>query len=987
MAKKKKKVTVYKMPKAQEGMQMAEQAPQQQGGGQDQMQQIAMQVQQMLEQGADPGQVIAQLLQGGVPPEVIAQIFVGLGMPQEQVAPMIEQVMQQMQGAQQQAPPQGQPMMQGGGEAEQQAMMQEYIIVFAAMNQADPQEIMQAIESGQLDFAQIQKVVESPEGQEAAMQLQQMAQAQQGAGPQQQVMKGGGMVPMGYHTMPDGSIMADSDHKDDGGMVTEVMMGAINPTKKDFLKLKKKMLKEYKGGGTTPKGFDSSNTEAYVQNLQGAIANHVSKNLRVGIINQQFDNVIKQFDALPKAQEGQDTQISDARGNTRMVTADEAQSWYSALEGNPDISFTDLGFASDSPTKAKDSPAYDSSDGTQGYDNIRSATPGVIDPDTGRPMSWEQLDAIGGWKGFTDKYGDPKYYSASNQGAKHYYEGHGPGQRSLGGRYFDQRFDKTPLADMFSAFTKQGTGRYNIEGHGELAGAGVGQIGDKMAEISADPSKYNFRVSHGYLNRRGKMKKRPGLFGRPEAVQFDYVGQQGTPTVDGEAEDVTDLTYDPNQDAMVNAAGLSPYAGTRAYSDDYSLNEAPEGSMLYTDPITGEQTVVSPEEAARLTAEGGQSWQDFQVDPRWSMTPENSTEVTANGNQATAGEDSYRQMLEQSIADGTATRKERKAYKDVYGKEAAKQQKLAQDPYYGKTAEEIRQLESDPKKAEKLIKKYDAKEVSVGYGDNTYGAEVDATYDTALSNLTSRGISNPTQEQINAELDNVEMVRGMSGVPQGEMQPENWMQDYAYGGSVSQPGRPIWDFKQMRFVNGPKSSLLFAKTGEYVNLPDKEEMEGYSVDPTGSARIVEEQERTRDWKKFGQGAFDALGWLTDKAEAVQQTAPTWETTANRQAMIAPTDIQSGAMGFVNQWGDPRFGKTGQVGAGVRAGTGSDADVYGQFSQQVLQGDLYPGQTRWGTFQNGGLVRAQLGLEIGQELELNENDIKELQKYGYHITRM
>jgi ribosomal protein S16 len=253
MAKKKKKVTVYKMPKAQEGMQMAEQAPQQQGGGQDQMQQIAMQVQQMLEQGADPGQVIAQLLQGGVPPEVIAQIFVGLGMPQEQVAPMIEQVMQQMQGAQQQAPPQGQPMMQGGGEAEQQAMMQEYIIVFAAMNQADPQEIMQAIESGQLDFAQIQKVVESPEGQEAAMQLQQMAQAQQGAGPQQQVMKGGGMVPMGYHTMPDGSIMADSDHKDDGGMVTEVMMGAINPTKKDFLKLKKKMLKEYKGGGTTPK--------------------------------------------------------------------------------------------------------------------------------------------------------------------------------------------------------------------------------------------------------------------------------------------------------------------------------------------------------------------------------------------------------------------------------------------------------------------------------------------------------------------------------------------------------------------------------------------------------------------------------------------------------------------------------------------------------------------------------------------------------------
>jgi hypothetical protein len=43
-------------------------------------------------------------------------------MPQEQVMPMIEQVMQQMQGAQQQGPPQengeteGQPMMEYGDE-------------------------------------------------------------------------------------------------------------------------------------------------------------------------------------------------------------------------------------------------------------------------------------------------------------------------------------------------------------------------------------------------------------------------------------------------------------------------------------------------------------------------------------------------------------------------------------------------------------------------------------------------------------------------------------------------------------------------------------------------------------------------------------------------------------------------------------------------------------------------------------------------------
>ena len=76
---------------------MAQQAPPQGGGGGGQMEQIAAQVQQALQQGAQPEEVAAALLEKGIPPQAIAQIFVSIGMPQEEVMAMISQVTQQMQ--------------------------------------------------------------------------------------------------------------------------------------------------------------------------------------------------------------------------------------------------------------------------------------------------------------------------------------------------------------------------------------------------------------------------------------------------------------------------------------------------------------------------------------------------------------------------------------------------------------------------------------------------------------------------------------------------------------------------------------------------------------------------------------------------------------------------------------------------------------------------------------------------------------------------
>jgi len=77
-------------------------------GGQQDPQQLIQAIQQELQQGAKPEQVIAELLQQQIDPQMIVQIFVQLGMPQEQVTQVIQAVAQQMQQGQEQQNPQEQ---------------------------------------------------------------------------------------------------------------------------------------------------------------------------------------------------------------------------------------------------------------------------------------------------------------------------------------------------------------------------------------------------------------------------------------------------------------------------------------------------------------------------------------------------------------------------------------------------------------------------------------------------------------------------------------------------------------------------------------------------------------------------------------------------------------------------------------------------------------------------------------------------------------
>jgi hypothetical protein len=117
-----------RLRRAQEGMQqpspeemaMMEQQGQEQPqeGGQDQMMEIIQEVQNALQNGAQPEQVVMSLLQNGLPPEAVVQVFTQLGVSQQEAAGLVQSAMSQGQGGQEQPAPeqmmQAPPMAQYG---------------------------------------------------------------------------------------------------------------------------------------------------------------------------------------------------------------------------------------------------------------------------------------------------------------------------------------------------------------------------------------------------------------------------------------------------------------------------------------------------------------------------------------------------------------------------------------------------------------------------------------------------------------------------------------------------------------------------------------------------------------------------------------------------------------------------------------------------------------------------------------------------------
>ena len=97
--------------------------------GQEQPQgddQLMQGIQQALQQGAAPEELIAELIQQQVDPQMIVQIFVQLGMPEQQVVQVVQAVMEQMGVGQEQEVPQEEMQMQEQGMEEPMQESMEY---------------------------------------------------------------------------------------------------------------------------------------------------------------------------------------------------------------------------------------------------------------------------------------------------------------------------------------------------------------------------------------------------------------------------------------------------------------------------------------------------------------------------------------------------------------------------------------------------------------------------------------------------------------------------------------------------------------------------------------------------------------------------------------------------------------------------------------------------------------------------------------------
>lgn len=264
------------------------------------MEELIAQIKQALEQGADPQQLIGQLLQQ-YSPEQVMEIFQTMGAPAEQVQGMIQQAMQQGQGQQP----------QGGG---QQDQVQQIVMMYAEMSGQDPQAIVQQLQQA------------SPEEQQQAIQQMAMAVQQAQQGQQAPQAKKGTEMPdnAGWNALPENAKEAIIEN-----MTKKMFNGGV--TKKDFKAIAKEMVKEYKAGGeTSADTFDSSSLESFNANLKGAVKNWVNVNSEIGGIKKNaklmmdtFADLVEAEKNLDQAKEGKELPKADNGEQTGAVTTED----------------------------------------------------------------------------------------------------------------------------------------------------------------------------------------------------------------------------------------------------------------------------------------------------------------------------------------------------------------------------------------------------------------------------------------------------------------------------------------------------------------------------------------------------------------------------------------------------------------------------------------------------------------------------------------
>ena len=283
-------------------LQKAQEGQETQGGGQDQMQQMVAQVQQMLQQ-ASPEEVIAQLLQQIGDPNAVVQIMAAATQQApEQIAPAVQQVAEQMQqGGGGQGQPQGAPEGEG---APQEQMMPEggqvkpFFRRYGDKEWTDPANHPTDTNDGFLVghrgrkeargvARMVNRRIRNDEVSDDGLKYGEFSRVR---GKDFRIDE---EVPSfaggGEHKMPDGSMMMGDTHD-------------------DYQKMHKKHLAQLRNGGTTKEeDLDMSSIEGYSASLKSALMKHLYSGYAVNQSKENFKSLEEKElggVVLPEARDG-----------------------------------------------------------------------------------------------------------------------------------------------------------------------------------------------------------------------------------------------------------------------------------------------------------------------------------------------------------------------------------------------------------------------------------------------------------------------------------------------------------------------------------------------------------------------------------------------------------------------------------------------------------------------------------------------------------
>ena len=928
------------------------QAEQPQGGG-DPMQQVMQMAQQMAQEGAEPAQIIQALMQQGVPPEAVAQILVQLGVPEDQVQQIMQQVMQQAQG--QGGPPQegapqgqpqegGQPMMAKGGETHR---MPDGTIMpgkshgvkrMANGGQSVSQE--EQIQQLIMMYVQIQEGTSDEEKKQIAQQI--MSQLQEANTEEKSKILD--EMSNAVSDFQGGANSQPSGMPSQG----EQMMAMLGGSIKDFNKIRKERLKEYKAGGVTdPDSIPKTSIKEHSIGLSDALKKIMYSGVVVNNMNKKYDNMATVFDDIPMAEGGYEMKDEELvkRGTTQEIwgtLSDEEKNvqlnkWieddsYKAGNKNEGRERTKVGAVGgeDNPTYKPDWKITGTGwNGQPVYTDLNASNnQGGMQRDAfGNPTN-QQDNYHKGWNAYQQSY------NPGGQNSKFNFDGFGAYAGMNWAQFTNSIANNTEIDNaVFEPIWKQNIFgkekrhtrrnvagyRFEVNGNNSNQQDGSNEGGNNEGGTLEDLLASHNRTMDDYNNNPEIKREIDSLLREENSLSTEELAEADRRGLKN-ANDYPDLTRKNLQDSGLTRRQAKNRMFDTDQSGSVSKYERREGRDL--------QRKTNKEDRVNKREENKQGRVQKRRNRRFGENydindfkePINNSEVVSDNvsyaTQPTSGDD----FIETEDAEMKAKR-DMLDNKEVVSNKANRQ---------------------EVKESGSYEKQYSDKELKQLYGDDAKGLKKAMKKRVGEDRTTSQ-VYQSTDDKSSAATK----ASNLEGKPESEWTEEDWdlwesNYEYMDGGAVNyyanggqHLGTPFrWDGKTKKFIP-------YAKDGYTTeNLAD-------DLMTTGNVGI---------------GFLDNFQAFKDDQNAI---------TNRQDPFITQPSGDEGVYGVNSMM--PQG-----TGTDVMPGTGTDWEGFGK-GQRTYKDSLITG-----VYRDGGIHKGSRGMNVGSNLTLNDNQIKLLEKAGYGI---